>query len=642
MVSQAAEIRQFKGLIPIVDRKRAAEPYVVDGKNFFVDLNGPVSGLGRTWLFDGLVREPRGWQVLRDGPAIDTFHFTGDSIQRYDVTTRTLYPVYTHTLRTEFWPWTRAVVGSVAYYCNREIGVIKHDYVLGEWEDITGNANMPTTPTAICESAGRLIILGEVAVAWSTIDDGEDLVPSTATGTGFQLLSLLSSNARPMMVLPYSNGFMTYTQAGIMRSEEVDAANPFRHRPFSRDHQILNPWAVQRIGGTDREQHILLTERGFFSTFGDTVPEIWAPLMGEFFHRNLIPNIDTELRTNMTFRIEADFKTGWVLVSVSDDSRSSFYSRAFVYYIPSEEWGVYSRVHHGFGEIGINAGPMAGFHYSVMDVEGSSWCFTFSDSDEGYPETGNYQIDFSLPFDMPPRNFAGIASSEPTIMPSAMTMTFDDISMVDEAGVYNLESEQVRKFSPVVMPDESADETPTEDTVNVMRCAIGSQAALRQVAVAPVASTSAPLLAEITVGPFRLPQETSIDHIAQLTETVVGMLDSGVADEFEDYLEDFLDDSVIEDWLTATGSEDWGQVAGDQTEYTSTWFGTLDGYTTWAANDLTQEVLPLTVSQTGRIRHLAGSCSGSYVLLKFSANNIGESFHLRTLKYNMIDAGQLF
>lgn len=645
----ASENRAFKGLIPILDRKRSEEPFVVDGKNFFVDLNGPVSGLGRTWVYHQLIDAPRGWQTLRDGDANDVFHFVGDAICRYDVDSRQLYPVFGHVQRIEFWPWTRAVVGSIAYYCNKEVGIIKHDYVGGQWENITGQTGMPTTPIACCESAGRLIVLGETAVVWSTVDDGTDTTTSTSTGAGFQLLSLLSSASLPMMVLPYEHGFLTYTRAGIMRSEQVDAANPFRHRPFSRDHKILNPWAVQRIGGPDREQHILLTERGFFTTFGDSPLEAWHPLMSEFFHRNLIPNISTDLRTNMTFRIENNFKTGWIIISVSEDSRSAFYTRAYILYVPSQEWGVYSRVHHGFGELFLNSGPDTGFRYSVVDVEGSNWRFSFADSEREYPvaDKPNYRVDYRQPVEMPVRNFAGIANSTPAIMSTMMTLTAFDLSKITDPSVYDLESFQLRKLSPSVMPDITADETPVEadpptSGVNKMRVAMQMQVGMQQVAVKPMAFVNAPLLSEILVGPYRFQEETSIDQITQLTETVVGMLDVGFLDTFEDYLEDYLDDEVEEDWNALSGEEDWGEAAGDQTEYIASWIGTLDGYVTWIVNGVTQDVTPSIVDQTGRNRHLAGSCSGTYVFMKYTANNVGEAFHLRTLKYNMINAGQLF
>jgi len=641
------EVRQINGLVPIIERKKADQPYVVDGKNFFVDLNGPVSGLSRAWVFHRQIDEPRGWQTLRDGADTSVFHFTGDAIASYDADTRQLYPVYAHSTRSEYWPWTRAVVGNVTYYANKEIGVLRFDHVAGTWKDISGNANLPTGPLAICESGGRLVVLGETAIAWSAIDDGEDLAPSSSTGAGFQLLSLLSSSSNPMMVLPYANGFLTFTKAGILRSELVDAANPYRHRAFSRRHTILNPWCVTRVGTNDIERIIMLTPNGLFSTTGAEQPTEWQPLMSEFFNQKLIPNIPTDGRADMTFRLDTDTKTGWFLVSVSIDGRNSFYSRAYVHYLPSEQWGIYSRVHHGFGQIHLNSGANAGFFYGVVDVEGTVWQFSFTDADLAYPSSpGLWLVDFRKPFDLPVRNFASLSSSVPAIMSTMARFSTDDLRQITEAGVYDLRAVQVQRFSPATMPDMSADETPSEPGTPLggtylMRSAIGTQATLLRSAVNPISGDQAPLDAEILVGPFRFPEETTIDHVAQLTEAVIGMLETGIDDEIEDYLEDFSDE-VFEDWNVLDATEDWGAAAGDNTEYTARWVGTLDAYRTWIANGVTQDIMPDIVAQDGRVRHFAGTCSGAYILLKFTANNVGETFHLRLIKTNFINAGQLF
>ena len=179
----AQEHKVFKGLLPGLDRKRIDVPYTVDGRNFLVDIKGPVSGLGTTWHLHTEIANPRGVQTLETSDLLDTYIFTQDSINLVDADSRVVYPVFSHSIRILHWPWSRALVGSILYFANKEIGLVAYDIVAGTWKIITGN-NIPTTVYACCESYGRLILLGQSAIHWSTIEDGSNagFLPSTSTG----------------------------------------------------------------------------------------------------------------------------------------------------------------------------------------------------------------------------------------------------------------------------------------------------------------------------------------------------------------------------------------------------------------------------------------------------------------------------
>lgn len=638
MPAEPQEFTQFKGLLPGLDRKRIKEPYVVEGENFLVDIDGPVSIFGKEWLIHNSIEESRGIQSLRAVDEGQDLYFIGDSINIFDEDSHQLTPVYLHTNRQEFWPWTRALVNAKLYLVNKEVGLVEHCPTQGTWKIISGS-NIPTTIYACCEYGGRLLLLSDVGIHWSAIDDAtnEGFAASTSSGAGAQLLSLLSSATQPLMLLPYADGVLVYTTAGILRGERTNAANPFRWTILSRDHLPINPWCVIRVGEKNREQHVMLTKRGFFSTFGDAKPEAWEPLMGEYFHRNLLPIIKTNY-ADMTLRLQHNFDTGWVVVSVAEDSRKAIYNKAFVYYIPSEQWGVYTRAHKGFIEVFLSSGAFVGFFYGIVDVEGTVYRFNYADADLDFPSVQLWQVEYRKVFDMLAR-YSGLSTV--AVMPTMMQFHTDDITYVDDAGAYDIRYELYEAVSPISMT--TIDDTPdASGSPYLMPTAMSMQNGLLRIATAKIAGENSPLRARIKVGPFKLTQETQIDIVSQIHEAVIGMLQEGLNDTIVDYIADFIDVDVIEDWNDDAPDEDWGITAGDNTAYELSFVGTLDGYQTWLENNVEQLIVPATISQRGRNRYVAGTCSGIYLYLEITALNVGETFHLKHLRLNLTNAGQLY
>jgi hypothetical protein len=638
------EHRIFRGLQLGIDRKRVNEPYCASGKNFYVNVDGPISGFGKQWRMYKELLESRGAQSLRNAAEDDMYWFSANSINDWDPLARQMVVVYRHVTRSAWWPWTRAYVGSSLYLCNKEVGIVAHNETTGVWGLLTGG-NVPPDPIAVCESGGRLFILAEDRVAWSTIDDGSDagLLPSTSTGAGFQLLSILSSNPRPVMCLPYSDGVLSYCRVGILRSElRENTPNPFRHRPLSRSHRILNPWCVVGVG-EERENtpdsHIFMTERGLYKTDGRERPIIWDPVASEFFHQNVFPTIDTNLRTNMTIRLGFNFETGWLAVSVSEDSTNASYTKAYVQYMPTNEWGVYNKHHRGFGEVKVGNR----FFYGVVDVQGTIWNFGTYDADRRYPIDGTnlWAFDFRKPADIPAQ-YAGLGAV--SIMPTQVVVGTQNPQFVTVPGVYNSCIFLDVRDSPLDMPDLSGNELPVGSDPTVFPAGFGMQNRLIKLATGALPYTSIALGAEVLIGPIRFKpdEETAVDMLTQLQEAVIGMLDTGLDDTFEDYIDDYAEITVEDDWLTLAGDEDWGESAGDLTEYSVQFEGTIDGYAIWTANNISQLVIPAIAEQIGRTRHMVGTVNGHYLFIRITANNLGESFHLKHLRTSLTSAGQLF
>lgn len=625
-------------MLPL-DRKRIAEPYVVDGRNFLVDLDGPVSLFGRTWVAHQDVDEPRGFQSCNCIASSTMFWFLEDCIAIYDVATRQIVPIYTHVIRTEFWPWSTASVGGVQYFANKEVGLISRNPATGVWTIVSG-ANIPPVVYGCCESYGRLVVLGSendgsaARACWSAIDDGSNagFAPSLATGAGFQALSIIAGRLIPFRPEPFPDGFLAYTNRGIAKFESVQAANPFRFRVLTRSEVPLNPWVISRIGGKPRDQHVFLTHRGLYTTFGDEKPVIWQELTSEAFHRNILPNID-HANNEFTTRMDYNEDNGWLMISVSQDSRPVIYSSAYVFYEASGELGSFNKAHTGFAQIYLNDGPFKGYHFGMCDVNGSVWRFSFTDADRGYPVLPFFGVDYKLPYDLPAIRMA----SGPSLMSDWIIVHDDDLSNIDNAGVYDTRYEFEEFVSPAtpVPPTEANTTGP-----NVMVDNIGLQASALRIIVLPLSMTETPLEASILVGPIMV-DPTRIDQITQIQEAIISMLDSGFGDEIEDYINDYIGNEVIEDWNTLTALEDWGESAGNNTEYSVRFIGTLDGYNVWTTNGRSQSAVPALVKQTGRNKHLAEIVSGVYMFIEITANNIGETFHLKVLRVNVTDAGHL-
>lgn len=633
MAKQEQEYRQFKGLVPLIDRRRIEDPYVVDGDNFLVDADGPLSAFARSWILQHAIDEPRAYQTLKTIDEQDTYHFASNAILRYDVDSRQFYPVYVHTARVAFYPWTRAVCGGVLYLCNPEVGIVYYNSVTGYWGLLTG-ANVPTTPYAICESYGRLVILSLSYVTWSAIDDGTNsgLAPSTVTGAGSQGLSILASKATPLMILPFEGGVLAYCKQGILRGEFVQATNPFRWFTISREHSLLNPWAICLYGDVDHQAHVFLTHRGLFLTRGER-PEMFEAAMSEHLHTNVLKSI-AHNNTEFTTALQYDPNIGWLVVSIAFDSRERFYNGAYVLYQPSGEWGYTSRTHTCVTPVALNSGAFADMWYGMCDSEGTVWRFTREDSDEGYPVSDDWQIDLTTYFDLP-----SIFNGTTGVFSDLGVLSDEDLTFPTGAGVWNTRyelSEYLDPASDLTVPSEAVEVGPPDTYVS----SASMEDSMVVIVCALLYSTSQPLDAWIQIGPIRIKQESYGNMITQMQGAIIGSDSAGSADSLEDFLLDY-DQEVLEDWSVLIALEDWGATAGDHSEYSVVFEGTLDGYTPWAANGYTQSVIPDLIRQKGQAKYLAGVVSGQYCYVFITAYNLGEVFHIKHMRTALLNAGRL-
>lgn len=683
-MTASLESNIFRGHFPNIDRKRLVEPGVIDGQNFIIDLDGPVSFFGKQWLTFQDIDDSRGVQILKDENLDDKYIMGADAILQYDHDSRQIFPVFRHRLRGDFWPWTCALVGTKLYFANFEVGLLEFDYVDDIWKDLTDGTevNIPSTVFACAASGGRLILLSQTATHYSEIDDGSDagFFPDTATGAGFQLLSILAANTQPLMVLAYDDGFLTYCGAGIIRSALTNTDNPFRHTVLTKEIQVINAWCARYVVSAERDEHILLTKRGLYKTDGKSHPIPWQLLISEHLHTNVFPQMVLS-HTQMDVRLDDDFSKGWFIISISVDSQSSLYTKAFVNYTPNEEdWGVYNQAHHGFVPITIDSDSLAGEFYCVVDVAGTIHYFTHNDHNSDYPAANIFNVDYKTHFDMPAQFSGDLTGTKPSIFPCMISMNTETLRLLSvdkKADIYNLIAVSERALSPLTVPQPPEDDIATEVTTVdeglitaavdlfvdeglitnaadvfvdegqlaiTFSTAMGMQTAIVKISAAGFAQDEqTPLNASVLIGPFLFPRDvaTPADLITQTQQLIISMLDSPIADTLLDYIDDFIDAEVIEDWNDNLPDEDWGVTAAATTEYALEFIGTIDAYTTWRPEEsLEQFVVPFLVSQDNRTRIVSGVVSGRYILLNITAFKLGESFHLKHLKFDVNNAGR--
>lgn len=620
-------LKNFKGLTPAIDRRRISEPYVIEGKNFYVNVDGPISGFGREIVAYKEVASPRFIETFRVNSDSTAFFFTAGAILTYDSIANKLVPVLLFTEPGSVGRWSKADVGGKQYFAREGVGLIQYDNTTGIWTQVTG-ADVPSNIISITQTGGRLIILAEGLIAWSAIDDGTNLTPSTVTGAGFQSLSIINALTAddPLIVLEYANGFLTYTKSGILRSELVTTVNPFRHRVLSRNHIPLNAFSIIQY----RElEHLFVTERGFYTTQGQ-IPEPWEDLMSEYLRDQVINQVD--LTKDAIFSLSQAFNNAWVLFSISENVTPGVYSKAFVFHDKSGQWGSFDRTHTGFVDL-----PTAGisgtlFDEGYVDSDGTIWRFNSQASDSIFPDAVanpfvyNYQKN---------TEFSARRELISNAMPSVLKFKTVNDTVFPSSGIYDFRSIVQESFSidnfPAVEP-ASVSAAPNE-----MKTKTVFGTGIRQNSAAAIQEQAA-LDSFIRVGPIRAGKGEDIDELTSLISLGVGMLGSAVGDTFEDWLNDFSSE-VIVDWATITEIiEDWGFSSAATTNFDVSVEGTLDAYTIWENKD----IVPSLVKTEGRYQQFALQMTSLYTLVKFAANSPGQNFHLKYLDAEIYPAGRLF
>ncbi len=630
--------RQFKGLLPALDRRQPTDKFVLDGQNFLVDAEGPYSAFGTKIVTASQIRNPEQINTFRIGT--EAFIFTPEAILKFDTVSGIFYPVSIFggvgIPFTDDFPWSQAIVGGIHYFVKKGGIIVRYNPLTDIHAALT--ANVITNPVAVTKAGGRLVILGDDDVQWSAIDDGADLATDIEKGIGIQSLAIVGGGT-PLAVLPTFDGFITYTSTGLMKSELVDSINPFRHFPLTADEGII-PLSQYSVIETADNEHVILSKTGFHVTNGK-VPQTFQPLMGEFFRRQILPGLDI---TNPTIlRLTFNSERQWLIVSIAETEQAYRYTKAYVLYIPRDEWGLFNRAHVAFGEISVSEGANKGFNYGYFCADGCMHNFIEFPHQEQHPNNVDAN---KLPTNFHYFNENIILSTNQndstTMFISYIQLeTFDETPFVaNGTGLY--EYTEITSFPSPQTPDDTAQAS----TLTAFKFDLSMQSSIVDVAWQQFTPIFGTIDSSIDVGLFRVQtEEDQADEFTLLNDLVIGMLEAPPVIKSEDWLE-FAPD-IEEDWLNDDlEDDDWGVGLFTFTDYVATIIGSLDGYNQYQdQKEILEEradIVDADIDETtGRARYFTCYNNGIYHIIRIDALNIDESFHLKTVDLDLIPAGRV-
>lgn len=671
-MSSQLYVPEIKGLLLGLDRKKLSDKHVVDGQNFIMSIDGPISGLGRDITAFEAISSPTNVQEFQISETKESYICTNEGIYRFDTDTEKLIPAYPMVSPNEAeFPWSFAPVGSKVYFARKGQDLIEYDTVLDSWESVSGGS-IPTDIYACTESEGRLILLTSAVSAWSAIGDGQDFTPSTTTGAGSQALTKMGlASPKPLGVQKTPDGYLTFVSSGIMKSQAVNAANPFRHVVLTREHEVINPYC---IAITEAQKIVFVTAAGMFETEGG-LPKTYQPLMSEHLHENIIPRLDIENNQN-NIRLYADFARSWFIISIATNQRDYSYDLAYILNLKTGEWGSLNTNYVAFLNFKTLTQNQAGFNYSLVDADGTIARFSGTTGIEYVPV-----LDYGLYY------HKILAEKEIRINDDVyyapMTLDLRMVSTVDmeTSGVYDTFSETREYVSPLIKdttekPAEQlssgslssgdvfllldyllitdsvatfedwgliTDSVGAGDEVDyssgdsfVFRMHFEMSMGVIDLDVISQIPYYDPLNSSIEVGVLRLSDETANDRLTYITNVALSMLEGAVSSTAEDWFsEKQYPSDLIDDWLTSSEpDEDWGGDPVLTVNYQAEINSSLDGYEPDTDQDSTMEE----ITSSGRVKFFSCYSQGLYHTIKITALNEGENFHLKTMD-NTINLG---
>lgn len=579
------EADDFQGLTPSVDARKSEKLFALGGKNYVFDSFGPRSVFGNRYLTPYPLGAPEWTQGvrLRLQTGDHVFVFTADAVLEWSESLggwRVLY-YFTANLREHAYRWTSAYLSGIMFFCHPAVGILAYEIDADSCLPLS-SPGVPDTPIAICQCSGRIVAINDTIHSWSAPGDGTDWNPELG-GAGFQVIAARVPGI-PIMIESYGAGTLTWTTGGVMRSEYTADAAVFRHRALVTEFRPINSFCTFQ---QDNNTIVILDERGFFATQGDT-PQPLTPVFNEFLIDYLQRN-NLKLGTNC--RVEYDDLQRRVYLSVSRSFSDPKFEKAFVLYTSLDKWGTFDETHYGILPLLITDSSRADDFTGFVDSNGRIRFWNFGASREILPTDGHLNSRYPLIQKPAVQTLDG----EAVILGSTMELnTFDTSAFTQRAGFY------------------------------------GSSG------LAPAVSNVTGLDSVVQLGFVRLRGDDFYDHLAEISQIQIGSI---IANPYVYPVEDYnlIPDGVSdEDYNAETGGEDFGIEDVSYTNHGIRIIPTIDGRSAW--ND---PVIPDLITFSKATREYSCSAVGLWNILELNAYAVGEAYHVRTLEITALDAGRL-
>lgn len=601
------------GLQPALDRRIVDKPFVMDGRNFLFNVQGPYSGFGRRKIALDRIADAAGVQAFEVGSGAG-FVFTRQGILQFDYASNTFVTVWPFTTPvTPGYGWTHCFIAGRDYFCAKGPGLFEYNPDTNSWRHMT-SIYYSDRIVAIAECRGRLIVLDEFSYNWSALEDPDDMEPSLTTGAGIQSLAIISGTAYKTVGL--DDCFLVFTSEGIVIAEFSGGQAVFRHRVLSSVFRAINPMCIALI----QDDSILFVDKtGFYTTDGKK-PTIFDPVFSEYLSQTLIKSRDP---SNLNaFRLMVDITTKLLLLSVSSTVSEDLFEMAWVNYMPKQQWGTYNEYHYGF----IN------FIYTTDATNITAFSVV---SKEGYIEriTGENFIDGTT-----------LGDTGVFYRSSLDTVTFyadnawhfqTHVEFVDYYKPWEFEGFGTGWYTINTSTDSVLEEyDPLEETsgAGIFRTYVDGYAnfGIEGPEVIPIQQNT--LNAYILLGMFRYAELKFDDEMGLVTQMSVWSDPAG-----SDVVEDWATmPDITEDWNLIDGQEDWGFGVSSSDDFTTTLIGTLDGF-----NSFKEQLLINLDTALGYINRYPADVSGIFHMTKLEALAMGQTFHLKSLEMSGTSAGRL-
>jgi hypothetical protein len=579
------EADDFQGLTPSVDARKSDKIFALGGRNYVFDSFGPRSVFGNRYVTPYPLGSPswsQGMRLrLRTGDHV--FVFTSDSILEWSESLggwRVLY-YFDTDLSEHPYRWSGDYLSGIMFFCHPATGILAYEIAADVCLPLHG-PGVPEQAIALCQCNGRIVTIDETAYSWSAPGDGTKWDPELG-GAGFQVINARVSGY-PIMVDSYGRGTITWTTGGVMRSEFTGDSSVFRHRALVTEYRPINSFSSFRL---DNDTIVLLDERGFFRTQGET-PEALTPVFNEFLIDYLQRN-NLKLGTNC--RVEFDDIQRRVYLSVSQSFSSPLFEKAFVLYTSLDKWGTFDEDHYGILPLLIKDSSRADDYFGFVDADARVRFWDFGASREILPDDTHFNSRYPLI----QKPAVQMTNGDAVILGSSMELnTFDTSAFTQRAGYYGVAG------------------------------------------TSPATSNVTGLDSVVQLGFIRARGDDSYDRLTEISQIMVGSI---VANPYffptEDY--NLIPNGVSdEDYNAETGGEDFGIEDVSYTNHGIRVIPTIDGRSAW--ND---PVTPELITFQRASREYSCSAVGMFHILELSATEVGEAYHVRTLELTALDAGRL-
>ncbi len=285
MANQAWQASDVQGLTPAIDPRKSDKLYVMSGRNFYFDSQGPKSGFGNRLLTSAQFSSDFVQGIRVPLAEVDrTFTFFPNSISEWVEATQSFVSLFV-TADTTLQPhrWTHGYLNGELFFCHPAVGIVGLNLATNVVTAVTG-PGVPLEPIAICVDNGRLLVMDRQFLYWSRQSNGRAFDPSLG-GAGFQRISDRVSG-EPVSLHSYSKGVLVFTTGGIMRSEFTGDSAVYRHRAINTEFRPVNSFCTVQM---DDNTIVILDERGLLSSKGES-PVPLTPLFNEFLIQFLQDN----------------------------------------------------------------------------------------------------------------------------------------------------------------------------------------------------------------------------------------------------------------------------------------------------------------------------------------------------------------